>query len=256
MKNIIMNKKYALISGGSKGIGRAIAIKFAENNINIGTIGRDEENLNKTKTLVESHGVDCLVVKADLSKEEDINKAADQILNYSNKWDILVNNAAFAKQTPLLDLSLEEWDRTFSLNMRAILILSQKIVPGMIKQSHGKIINISSLGAFFGTQGMGAYGASKAALNQLTRTMAVEWGPHNIQTNAICPTVIMTDLGKSIWEKPENIEIKKSFLNKIPLGKFGEPEDVANLAYFLASDDSVFLNGQSIPLDGGKSVNP
>lgn len=251
-----MRRKNALITGGSKGIGRAIAINFAQNNINIGIIGRDEIGLYETKNQVEKFGVKCLIIKADLSKESDLQNAVTQAFDYSKTWDILVNNAGFAKQTSLLDLSLEEWDQTHNLNLRAVFMLTQKIVPQMIEQKHGKVINISSLGAFFGTQGMGAYGASKAALNQLTRTMAVEWGTFNIQTNAICPTVIMTDLGKSIWEKPENETIKNSFLNKIPSGRFGEPEDVANLAYFLASDTSNYINGQSIPLDGGKTAKP
>lgn len=251
-----MKKKYALITGGSKGIGRAIAIKFAQNNINIGIIGRDEKGLDETKNQVERLGVKCLVITADLSCETDLKNAVNKALEFSNIWDILVNNAGFAKQTSLLDLSFEEWDQTHNLNLRAVFLLTQKIVPLMIKQGNGKIINISSLGAFFGTPGMGAYGTSKAALNQLTRTMAVEWGKHNIQANAICPTVIMTHLGKSIWDKPENEKIKKSFLDKIPLGRFGETEDVANLAYFLASDVSNFINGQSIPLDGGKTAKP
>jgi len=251
-----MKLTHALITGGSKGLGRAIAIKFAQNNINIGIIGRNLKHLNETKSLVKKKGVQCYVFQADLSKVDEVERVALEAIKQIPVWDILVNNAGIAKQVPLLDMDLHDWEMIQNVNLRAVFMLSKRIVPKMIEQKRGKIINISSLGAFFGTAGLGAYGASKAALNQLTRTMAVEWGPHNIQVNAICPTVVMTDMGKSIWNDPRNINIKNSFLEKIPLGRFGEPEDVANLAFFLAGNESDYLNGQAIPLDGGKTVKP
>jgi NAD(P)-dependent dehydrogenase (short-subunit alcohol dehydrogenase family) len=256
LNNILMKRKHALITGGSKGLGRAIAIKFAENNIDVGIIGRDENGLKETCSLVEKIGGKCLIIKADLSKIDELSRAADEALTYNLNWDILVNNAGFAKQVSLLDTELEDWELIHNINLRAVFLLSQKIVPQMIEQKHGKVINISSLGAFFGTRGMGAYGSSKAALNQLTRTMAVEWGPHNIQVNAICPTIVMTEMGKNIWDDPKNKAIADAFLNKIPVGRFGQPEDVANLAYFLATEQSDYLNGVAIPLDGGKTVQP
>jgi NAD(P)-dependent dehydrogenase (short-subunit alcohol dehydrogenase family) len=251
-----MKKRYALITGGSKGLGRAIAIKFAQNNINIGIIGRNLDGLAETKTLVEEHEAECYIFQADLSKTEEVERVTLEAINQIPFWDILVNNAGIAKQTPLLEMGLDDWELIQNVNLRAVFLISKMIVPAMIEQKRGKIINISSLGAFYGTAGMGAYGVSKAALNQLTRTMAVEWGPKNIQVNAICPTVVMTDMGKSIWNDPKNKEIKKGFLDKIPLGRFGEPEDVANLAFFLAGHESDYLNGQAIPLDGGKTIKP
>ncbi len=237
-------------------MGRAIAIKFAQNKINIGIIGRNLKDLNETKSLVEKNGVECYIFQADLNLASEVEKLIHEVFKKVPVWDILVNNAGIAKQVPLLDMDLEDWDMIQNINLRAVFLLSKRIVPKMIEQKRGKIINISSLGAFFGTAGLGAYGASKAALNQLTHTMAVEWGPNNIQVNAICPTVVMTDMGKSIWNDPKNEIIKKGFLDKIPLGRFGVPEDVANLAFFLASNQSDYLNGQSIPLDGGKTVKP
>ena len=251
-----MKRRHALITGGSKGLGRAIAIKFAQNNINIGIIGRNLTDLNETKSLVEKKGVQCYIFQADLSKVDEVERVALEAIKQIPVWDILVNNAGIAKQVPLLDMDLEDWEMIQNINLRAVFLLSKRIVPKMIEHKRGKIINISSLGAFFGTAGLGAYGASKAALNQLTRTMAVEWGPNNIQVNAICPTVVMTDMGKSIWNDSKNEIIKKGFLEKIPLGRFGEPEDVANLAFFLAGNESDYLNGQAIPLDGGKMVKP
>jgi len=251
-----MRNKKAIISGGSKGIGRAIAVQLASEGISCAIIGRDEQNLKITQGLIKDQGVECYIIKADLSDIDSLNICISDLMRIDDCWDILVNNAGYAKQTSLLDLPIDEWDFVNNTNTKSALILSKAIAEGMMKNKKGKIINISSLGAFFGTNGMGAYGASKAAMNQLTRTMAVEWGKYNIQVNAICPTVILTDLGRSIWDKPENADLKKSFLNKIPAGRFGEPDDVANLVCFLASERSNFLNGLSIPLDGGKSVMP
>lgn len=248
--------KYALITGGSKGLGKAIAIKFAQNKINIGISGRDKIALEETAKLIRNLGVECHVFVADLSIDNDINTLAEEAFLKSDHWDILVNNAGYAIKKPLLELELEDWDYIQNVNIRSVFQLSKLIVPKMIEKKKGKIINISSLGAFYGTHGMGAYGVSKAALNQLTRTMAVEWGPFNVQTNAICPTIVMTDMGKSIWEKPDNEHMKKAFLDRIPLGRFGFPEDVANLAYFLASNESDYINGQAIPLEGGKMAQP
>ncbi len=191
-----------------------------------------------------------------MSNMSEVQGLSDEALSLSDEWNILVNNAGYAKQVDLVDMSLADWDHIHNINLKAVFLLSRNMVHSMMALKQGKIINISSLGAFFGTKGMSGYGASKAALNQLTRTMAVEWGPHNIQVNAICPTIVMTDMGISIWDNPQNQEIRQAFLDKIPAGRFGEPEDIANLAYFLASPESDYINGVAIPLDGGKTIKP
>jgi NAD(P)-dependent dehydrogenase (short-subunit alcohol dehydrogenase family) len=177
-------------------------------------------------------------------------------MEFSPVWNVLVNNAGMISQDRLVNIREEDWDNIMNVNLKAVLILSQIIVPQMLERKQGKIINISSLGAFVGSKELAAYGASKAALNQLTRTMASEWGPYNIQANAICPTVILTKLARDIYDKPENQEIKESILKRIPAGRFGKVVDVASIALFLAGRGSDFINGQSINLDGGKSVGP
>ena len=166
-------KKYALITGGAKGLGKAIAIKFAKNNINIGIAARDEKALQHTSTLIKGLGVDCYAFKVDLNKQNEVQKLADDAFKNSKKWDILVNNAGYALKKPLLELNLEDWDYIQNVNLRSVFQLSKLMVPQMIENKGGKIINISSLGAFFGTSGMAAYGVSKAGLNQLSRRMSV-----------------------------------------------------------------------------------
>ncbi len=251
-----LKQKKAFITGASRGIGKEIALTFARHGADVAITGRNEEALLKTAAEIQKYDVDCLVLVADMSDDEAVKEAASNALAFSSRWDILVNNAGIAKQIPLLELDLETWDEILQVNLRSVLLLSQLLASQMIENKRGKIINISSLGAFYGTPGMAAYAVSKAGLNQLTRTMAVEWGKHNIQVNAICPTVINTAMGREIWDAPENKEQKKKFLESLPAGRFGEPKDVAELALFLASDASNFINGLSIPLEGGRMANP
>ena len=256
MKSFRLDGKRALISGGSKGIGVAIAETFAEAGADIGIIGRDAPGLNKTKSIVQGHGRKCVVIEADISSVKGAQNAGAKALELSSQWDILVNNAGMAKISPLLEITQDDWSDTFSVNLRATLLLSQIIVPQMIQRKSGKIVNISSLGAFFGTPGLGVYAASKAAMNQLTRTMAVEWGPYNIQVNAICPTIILTELGREVWDNPALTQQRQEKEKRIPLHRFGETQDVAYAALFLASPAANFIHGVSLPLDGGMSISP
>ncbi len=168
----------------------------------------------------------------------------------------MVNNAGVVHAAPLADVTIEQWESTFAVDLRAVLVLTQMVVPSMLARRHGKIINISSIGTYFGTPSLGAYAAAKAGLNQLTRTMAVEWGPHNIQANAICPTVIMTEMGRAFWDNPAHLAEKNAKLQRIPLHRFVETHDVADLVLFLASPSADFINGACIALDGGMSITP
>lgn len=251
-----LDGKRALISGGSKGIGAAISGTFAEAGADIGIIGRDRHGLNNTKSIVERHGRECIIIERDLSTIEGAKSAGAEALDLSPKWDILVNNAGIAKIAPLLEITPDELSATFSVNLRAMLLLSQIIVPQMIRRKSGKIVNISSIGGFFGTPGLGVYAASKAAMNQVTRTMAVEWGPYNIQVNAICPTIILTETGREVWDNPALAHQRQEKEKRIPLRRYGEPQEVANAALFLASSAADFIHGVSLPLDGGMSISP
>ena len=256
MKAFRLDGKRALISGGSKGIGSSIAKTFAEAGADIGIIGRDLEGLYDTKNIVEEYGRKCLVIEQDISSIAGAKSAGKKAIEFSSHWDILVNNAGMVKIAPILEITPEEWDEIFAVNLRAALLLSQIIAPSMIKNKGGKILNISSVGSFLGTPGLSAYAASKAAINQLTRTMAVEWGPHNIHVNAICPTIILTETATAVWNNPELTEQRQDKEKKIPLQRFGQPEEVANTALFLVSSAANYIHGISLPMDGGLSVSP
>ncbi len=185
-----------------------------------------------------------------------LTRAGEEALSAAENWDVLVNNAGVVHAAPLADVTIEQWESTFAVDLRAVLVLTQMVVPSMLARRHGKIINISSIGTYFGTPSLGAYAAAKAGLNQLTRTMAVEWGPHNIQANAICPTVIMTEMGRAFWDNPAHLAEKNAKLQRIPLHRFVETQDVADLVLFLASPSADFINGACIALDGGMSITP
>jgi 2-dehydro-3-deoxy-D-gluconate 5-dehydrogenase len=169
---------------------------------------------------------------------------------------VLVNDAGLAQVAPLLDLTPEDWDAVWALNLRAVLLVSQIVVPQMIARRSGKIVNVSSIGAFFGTPGLGAYAASKAGLDQLTRTMAVEWGPSNIPVNAVCPPMVLTEMGHQVWDAAARAEQRRAKEARIPLHRFAAPEQVAEAVLCLASPAANFISGVSLPLDGGMQVAP
>ncbi len=198
----------------------------------------------------------CLVIEADLATTAGARSAGETALNRAPRWDILVNSAGVVTSRPLLEIDPDSWDMTLGVNLRSGLALAQMVVPAMIDQRSGKVVNVSSLGAFLGTPGLGAYAASKAALNQLTRTMAVEWGPFNVQANAVCPTIILTDMAHDVWDVPERAAERREKEKRIPLRRFGEPDEVAELVAFLASPAADYINGVSIPVDGGLLAAP
>jgi NAD(P)-dependent dehydrogenase (short-subunit alcohol dehydrogenase family) len=251
-----MAGRRAIVTGASKGCGAVIARTLARAGMDIAIIGRNEADLHRTKDEIETVGGACLVIRADLSTTEGARRAGEEALSAAENWDVLVNNAGVVHAAPLADVTIEQWEATFAVDLRAVLVLTQMVVPSMLARRRGKIINISSIGAYFGTPGLGAYAAAKAGLNQLTRTMAVEWGPHNVQANAICPTVIMTEMGHAFWDNPAHLAEKNAKLGRIPLHRFVETQDVADLVLFLASPSADFINGTCIALDGGMSVTP
>ena len=246
----------ALVTGGSSGIGAQVAWQFAAAGVDVGIVGRDAERLGETQEAVEGEGRDCLVVAEDLATVEGIERAAEAALAHSERWDILVNSAGIAQLGPLLEITASDWDAIQAVNLRAAVFLAKAIVPQMIERGGGKVVNISSLGAFLGTPGFGMYAASKGGMNAVTRTMAVEWGPHNIQVNAVCPTVIMTPMGHQFWDRPEMATARREKEKRIPMHRFGEPHEVADLVLYLASPASDYINGVAIPVDGGLLASP
>jgi 2-dehydro-3-deoxy-D-gluconate 5-dehydrogenase len=248
--------KRALVTGASQGMGAAIAEAFAAAGADLAIAARTEAALAATCDAVRKHGRDCLVIAADLATEDGARQVGKAALAHAGAWDILVNNAGIGLTMPLLDMTVEAWDASMAVNLRAPMLIAQALVPKMIERRSGKIVNISSVAAFNGGATGGAYGASKAALNELTRTMAVEWGQYNVQVNAICPGITLTEMGRRFWLDPANEAARNQRLARIPAHRFADVGDVVNLALFLAGPGSAYLNGAALPLDGGMLAAP
>jgi len=240
--------KKAVLTGASKGIGAAIAQVLAEAGADLVLSGRDEADLATTAASVRAMGRTAHVVPADLMKAEGARALGRRAVEIFGTVDILVNCAGIALVAPFEELTQQMWDDTMAVNLTAPFALTQEIVPGMIAQGHGKIINIASQTGVIAADDHAAYAASKGGLVSLTKVLAGELGRHNIQVNAVCPTVILTPMGHEVWGPPEKGDPMKA---KIPLGRFGEPVEVADLVLYLAAPASDFMTGATLMFDGG-----
>ena len=241
----------ALITGASKGIGFEICRVFADAGANIVASARDSSGLADVQRDIQAMGRECQVLPCELNDPESIAQMTEAALAANPVIDILVNNAGIATVAPVLDFLSADWDQVMAVNLRAPFLLAKALAPTMIKQRWGKIVNISSQAGVVAIDDHAAYSASKAGLNGLTRALMVEWARFNIQVNSICPTVIMTPMGKTVWGPKEK---SAPMIARTPLGRFGEPIEVADLALFLASDASALINGESLMIDGGYSA--
>jgi 2-deoxy-D-gluconate 3-dehydrogenase len=250
-ERITLANKRVLITGGSRGLGAEISQVFADAGADLVITGRDRAGLEQTREVVRALGRKCHCIEADLATVEGAREVGRKALEHLGTVDILVNNAGIVHLHSLLEATVEEWEETQHVNLRAPWLLSQAVVPGMIAQRAGKIVNISSSAAVQPPEDHGAYSAAKGGLNVLTQAMAAEWARYNIQANAVAPTVVLTAMGKQVWGDPRIGDPKKA---RIPAGRFGEPIEVADLVLFLASPASSWICGQVIRIDGGLSA--
>jgi NAD(P)-dependent dehydrogenase (short-subunit alcohol dehydrogenase family) len=249
-KRFELTGKTALVTGASKGIGLKICEVLADAGADIIAVARDVDGLAEAKALVQAAGRICHVVTADMGDAASTSAAAATALGLVRQIDILVNNAGVALNDPLLKATLADWDMTMAVNLRAPFQLAQALAPGMIERGAGKIINVSSQAGVIAIPDHAAYCASKGGLNMLTKVMMCEWAPHNIQVNAVCPTVILTPMGLKVWGEPAK---GQPMLARTPAGRFGQPVEVADLVLFLASSASDLINGECVMIEGGFS---
>jgi 2-deoxy-D-gluconate 3-dehydrogenase len=221
--------KKVIVTGASRGIGEAIAEVLAEAGAELLLTGRDEEALAQTKAKVEAKGAVAHTLPADLTTAAGARELGRKALEILGGLDVLVNNAGVARVAPYGELT-------------------QEVAPTLIEQGHGKIINIASQTGVIAAEDHAAYAASKGGLIALTKVQAAEFGPHNVTANAVAPTVILTPMGEQVWGPPEKGDPMKA---KIPLGRFGDPIEVADLVLYLAAPASDFMNGATLMLEGG-----
>lgn len=240
--------KTALITGSSSGIGREIAISFAEAGAIVAVHGRDQERIRETCKLIErSHGR-ALPFKADLQEIDQCRKLIDDTYKAFQKMDILINCASINRRKPILDITVEDFNDIVSVNLKSLYFLSQAIHPIMKSQGGGKIIHIGSLNIFYGLDMVSVYGMTKGGVGQLTKVMAVEWAADNIQVNCITPGFISTPLIKPLLvdEKKE-----KWIRNRIPARRLGRTDEIVGVAILLSSNASSYITGQNFVVDGG-----
>ena len=244
-----LNKKTAIVSGGSKGIGKAIALKYAQAGADVVICSRRKENLEAAVIEAESNGFSLIPIECNTSNFYSIQSVVDLTMDKFGKVDILVNNAATNPYYgPILNSEDSHWDKIFDVNVKGYFNFAKACSISMIKNNYGKIINVASIAAKTPLEGLGVYNISKAAVVMLTKVLAKELGQHNIQINTLAPGLIKTDFSKALWED-ENTYNK--IVKSIPQGKMGTPEDISGMALYLASDASDFITGSIFTVDGG-----
>ncbi|MBA7614934.1 Dihydroanticapsin 7-dehydrogenase [subsurface metagenome] len=250
--------KVALVTGGGSGIGAAIAERFVADGAKVCITGRRKEMLEKVAQSLPSESV--AICSGDVSKEEDVKRMVETTVKLGGKLNVLVNNAAINQPAPIAELDPKMWQEVIGVNLTGPYLLMKAVIPFMIKEGGGAIINIASLGGMRCLPSMPAYCSSKAALIMLTQQAALDYGRHNIRCNAVCPGGVKTDMakkdfgqfGKMLGIEPETFITQ--IASEIPLHRFADSPEIGGLCSYLASDDSSFMTGAVITIDGGTAV--
>ncbi len=242
----LLKGKVALITGASRGIGKAIALKFVQEGADVAfTDIRRDEFMENTEKELQSFGTKVKAYESNAASFEASEATVNQILEEFGKIDILVNNAGITRDNLLMRMSEQEWDMVMNVNLKSVFNLTKQVIRPMMKQRSGSIINISSVVGVFGNAGQSNYSASKAGIIGFTKSIAKELGSRNIRSNALAPGFIETEMTHVLPE-----EVRKGFLDAIPLKRMGSPEDVANAALYLGSDLSTYISGQVLSVCG------
>ncbi len=248
-----LDNKVALITGSSRGIGRAIAIQMARAGARVVVSSRKREACEPVADEIRKAGGEAIVIPCNISYKDQLQSLVEATIEAFGGIDILVCNAATNPvYGPMTTLDDEAFDKIMGTNVRSNFWLCNMVAPQMAGRGDGAIIIVSSIGGTMGSRHIGVYGISKAADFQLARNLAVEWGRHNVRANCIAPGLIKTDFAKALWENPEAVRhVEKA----TPLGRIGEPDDIAGIAVFLASRAANFMTGQAVVADGGVTIS-
>ena len=246
--------KVALVTGGGTGIGKAIAIAFAREGAKVAVAGRRKEKLQETVHEVKKAGGDGLAIACDVSNAKDAERAVHETASNFGKLNVLVNNAGVLHVATIEGTSEEEWDRLRTINLKGPFLMCRAALPEFRKVGGGAIVNVGSVLGLIGMKDRAAYCASKGGVTLLTKAMALDHGHEKVRANCICPSVVETELVAGLFASEAGEALRKARIQTIPIGRMGKPEDVAEIAVFLASEESSWLTGAAIPLDGGLSA--
>ncbi|MBN3555187.1 3-oxoacyl-[acyl-carrier-protein] reductase [Fictibacillus nanhaiensis] len=243
----MLNEKSVLVTGASRGIGRAIALYFAKNGAKVAVnYSGSEAKANEVVNEIKENGGTAFAIKADISSSEDVTNMVKTVVDEFGSLDVLVNNAGITRDNLLMRMKEEDWDAVINTNLKGVFLTTKAVTRQMMKQRKGRIINIASIVGVSGNAGQANYVAAKAGVIGLTKTAAKELSSRGITVNAIAPGFIETDMTGKLEEA-----IKSEMLRSIPLARFGQPDDIASAAAFLASDASSYITGQTLHVDGG-----
>jgi glucose 1-dehydrogenase len=247
-----LNNKIALITGGSQGIGRAIAVRFAAEGAKVAISGRGLDALNETAAYISEQGGQVLIFEGDVQYKEQVEQMVDSVINHWGRIDILVNNAGVNHTAAFLEITEEDWDWHMNINLKGTFLVSQRVSLEMVKQNQGgSIIQMSSVNGLAAEANQAHYNATKGGINLLAMSMALELAQYDIRVNALCPGFIETRLTKPLIDNPPAIA---NYLKTIPMKRVGQPEDIASAALFMASEESSYMTGHCMVIDGGQII--
>jgi 2-dehydro-3-deoxy-D-gluconate 5-dehydrogenase len=246
-----LSGRVAVVTGGNGGIGRGIALGLAQAGAAVAVLARNEEKNQRVTSELQALGVAALAVRVDVSVRGELQPAVEKVEEKLGPVSVLVNNAGITVIAGVLDQNPEDWDKVIETNLNACFLLSKLAAQSMVEQRQGKIINIASMYSFFGSGFVPSYSAAKGALVQLTKSMAIELAPFNIQVNAIAPGWLETDMTAPVKTMPD---LYQEIITRTPAGRWGHPDECAGAAVFLASRASDFVTGATICVDGGYSI--
>jgi len=250
--NCNLEGKHAVVTGGSRGIGQAIALRFAKEGARVLIVSKDEPELGPALAKLNAIKPGCIGMVADVRSEADVCRMADKAAQEFGVVDILVNNAGLYPVTPLAKLSLTEWETVINTNLTGTFLCARTFSTAMVQNgTPGRIVNVSSTASVLARPGVAHYASSKAGVSMLTRVLAIELAPHGITVNAVCPGVIGTETVLAMSKRPELKAENAAKLKHIPLGRLGEPEEIASAVAFLVSSEAKYITGATLFVDGG-----
>ena len=245
-----LSGRVAVVTGGSQGIGQAIAEGLAAAGAEVVMAARTIERLEEAVTALRRTGAEAHAVPTDVTSEESVRALAARALAIRGRIDVLVNNAGVAGEGAVLDMDVAEWDRVLAVNLRAAMLCAKHVGRPMVERRAGSVINVASVYAFRVARYMAAYTASKAALVQFTRTLALEWVRHGVRVNVLCPGYFRTPMNEEFFGSPAGDRVRAA----LPMQRIGEPGEIKGAALFLASDAATYVTGATLLVDGGQSL--
>ena len=248
---IDLDGKVALVTGGGRGIGRAVALSLAEAGADVCATARTESQIEKTAEMVRAKGRSALAIPADATDAKAVSDVVDRTIREMGGLHLLINNAGTRLHKPLVNTSEEEYDRLMDTNVKSMFLFTKAAGKHFITQKYGQVVNMASVGAFVAGPDQSIYNASKATVAHFTKAMAIEWARHNIRVNAVAPGWIRTDMIKDLREDEQKLS---RYMKAIPQRRLGEPDEIAPLVAFLCSELSAYMTGTVVVIDGGLMI--